>query len=93
MTEKKKTPAKKLSFGEAVGEVEQILERLEQEEVDIDDLGREVKRAVELIKVCREKLARTDREVRELVADLQESADEQTDAEPTGDADSNEAPF
>ena len=93
MTEKRKTPAKKLSFGEAVGEVEQILERLEQEEVDIDDLGREVKRAVELIKVCREKLARTDREVRELVADLQESDDEQTNAEPTGDADSNEAPF
>ncbi len=88
MTEKKKTPAKKLSFGEAVGEVEQILERLEQEEIDIDDLGREVKRAVELIQVCREKLARTDREVRELVSDLQES-----DAEPTGDADSNEAPF
>ena len=93
MTEKKKTPAKKLSFGEAVGEVEQILERLEQEEVDIDDLGREVKRAVELIQVCREKLARTDREVRELVADLQESDAELTDAKPTGDADSTEAPF
>ena len=89
MTEKKKTPAKKLSFGEAVGEVEQILERLEQEEVDIDDLGREVKRAVELIQVCREKLARTDREVRELVADLQESDDEPADAAPT---DSTEAP-
>jgi exodeoxyribonuclease VII small subunit len=93
VTERKKTPAKKLSFGEAVGEVEQILERLEQEEVDIDDLGREVQRAVELIKVCREKLARTDREVRELVADLQKSNDEQMAAEPAGEADSNEAPF
>lgn len=72
MTQRKKAPAKKLSFGEAVAEVEEILERLEQDEVDIDDLSQEVKRAVELIQVCREKLSRTDREVRDLVADLQE---------------------
>jgi exodeoxyribonuclease VII small subunit len=84
VAEKKKTPAKRLSFGEAVDEVEQILERLERDEIDIDDLGREVKRAVELIQVCREKLARTDREVRELVSDLQQSTpDAETEAEDT----------
>jgi exodeoxyribonuclease VII small subunit len=72
-TSSKKTPAKKLSFGEAVGEVEQILAELEQDEVDIDRLSEEVKRAVELIQVCREKLEKTDREVRDLVAGLQSS--------------------
>ena len=70
-TNPKKTPAKKLSFGEAVSEVEEILAGLEQDEVDIDRLGEEVKRAVELIQVCREKLEKTDGEVRELVAGLQ----------------------
>ncbi len=73
MAEKKvkPVPAKKLSFGEAVTEVEEILAGLEQENVDIDSLGTEVKRAVELIQVCREKLAKTDNEVRGLVAGLQ----------------------
>ncbi len=75
MAEKKKTPAKKLSFGEAVSEVETILSELESDDVDIDTLGSEVKRAVELIQVCREKLEKTDREVRELVADLQSDTD------------------
>jgi exodeoxyribonuclease VII small subunit len=68
------TPAKKLSFAEAVAEVEEILAGLEQEDVDIDSLGAEVKRAVELIQVCREKLEKTDDEVRGLVAGLQAEA-------------------
>lgn len=67
----KRVPARSLSFGEAVTEVEEILAGLEQDEVDIDRLGAEVARAVELIQVCREKLERTDREVRDLVAGLQ----------------------
>lgn len=67
----KRAPARSLSFGEAVTEVEEILAGLEQDEVDIDRLGAEVARAVELIQVCREKLERTDREVRDLVAGLQ----------------------
>ena len=69
--EKKKTPVKKLSFGEAVREVEEILEGLESETVDIDTLGEEVKRAVELIQVCRAKLEKTEGEVRNLVAGLE----------------------
>lgn len=75
----KKTPAKKLSFGEAVTEVEDILAGLEADEVDIDELGQQVKRAVELIQVCREKLEKTDAEVRDLVSGL--SGDE-----PEGDS-------
>ena len=53
-------------------EVEEILVGLEREDVDIDRLGVEVKRAVDRIDVCRKKLEKTDREVRDLVAGLQE---------------------
>ena len=67
----KKTPVNKLSFSEAVGEVEAIVARLENEQTDVDDLSGEVQRAVELITTCRERLERTDGEVRELVAKLQ----------------------
>lgn len=61
----------KMTFGEAVTEVERILAGLEADDVDIDRLGDEVKRAVELIRLCRQKLEKTDREVRDLVAGLQ----------------------
>jgi len=85
-TSPKRTPVKKLSFGEAVSEVEQILAGLEQDEIDIDRLSEEVGRAVELIQVCREKLEKTDTEVRDLVAGLQQSAseDESTDGSGSG---------
>ena len=77
----------RMTFGEAVAEVEEILAGLEADDVDIDRLGDEVKRAVALIQVCRRKLEKTDREVRELVAGLQ--AD---DAGPDPD-DAKDVPF
>nr|MEE4267925.1 exodeoxyribonuclease VII small subunit [Candidatus Krumholzibacteria bacterium] len=80
----KKTLAKKLSFAEAVSEVEGILSDLESDAVDIDTLGEEVKRAVELIQVCRDKLEKTDSEVRGLVAGLEKSAGPE-DAAPATD--------
>ena len=67
----KKTPVSKLSFSEAVDEVEAIVARLENEQTDVDELAGEVERAVELISACRERLDRTDGEVRELVAKLE----------------------
>lgn len=70
----KQTPVNKLSFDQAIGEVEEIVARLENEETDVDDLAAEVKRAVELIATCRERLHGTDQEVRQLVEKLQEQA-------------------
>lgn len=74
MAASKKKPAKNLSFGEAVAEVEEILAGLEDDNVDIDKLSEEVRRAVELIQVCRGKLEKTDAEVRQLVEGLQPPA-------------------
>jgi len=66
----RKTPISKLSFSEAVAEVEAIVARLESEQTDVDELAAEVERAVELIAACRARLERTDREVRDLVVRL-----------------------
>ncbi len=67
MTPKKeKTP----SFGEAITEVEGILSRLEADEIDIDDLSSEVKRAVTLVDACRDKLRKTEMEIKAFVDDL-----------------------
>ena len=86
MAASKKKPVKSLSFGEAVTEVEEILSGLEDDNVDIDKLGEEVRRAVELIQVCRGKLEKTDAEVRQLVEGLQTGA-------AADDADEENVPF
>lgn len=80
MAASRKKAAKNLSFNEAVGEVEEILAGLESENVDIDKLGEEVGRAVELIQVCRAKLEKTETEVRALVQGLE------ADGAPAGTA-------
>jgi len=66
---------KDLKFGEAVAEVEAILARLEGDGVDVDELALEVKRAVELVALCRDKLRRTELEVKEFVAQLDQDED------------------
>ncbi len=86
MNAKKKQP----TFGEAVAEVEDILARLEGDDIDVDDLSTEVKRAVELVSLCREKLRSTEVEVKDFVARLETDAAESAPDE--GD-DSGALPF
>ena len=45
-----------IKYGKAIEELEGILERIQSGEVDIDDLAKEVKRATELIKLCKNKI-------------------------------------
>ncbi len=54
---------KKISYAEAMAEVEAILKRLNEGELDVDRLGAEVKRASELIALCREKLRAAEEDV------------------------------
>lgn len=58
------------TFGEAMEELETILETIEGESVDLDDLSGHVERAAELIKLCRGKIARTEEQVESIMADL-----------------------
>jgi exodeoxyribonuclease VII small subunit len=79
-----------------MGEVEEILADLETGNVDIDTLGREVARAVELITLCRQKLEKTEAEVKGLVAGLEEpetAAGGNDDGEPSAQSDEEDLPF
>ena len=58
---------KKLRYGEAIEELNAILADLRSEDVDVDELSLKVKRAVELISLCREKIAKTEFEVEKIV--------------------------
>lgn len=57
-------------YGEAMRELETILEEIEREDVDVDLLSSRVKRAAELIRLCRTRIEETQLEVEEIVAEL-----------------------
>jgi exodeoxyribonuclease VII small subunit len=54
---------KKLTYKEAIAEIETILEKLENEELDVDDLAVKVKRVSQLLKFCKDKLTGTEKEI------------------------------
>lgn len=55
----------KLTYTQAVEEVERILEKFNDGQMSVDELGALVKRAAELIRLCREKLRKAEQEVSE----------------------------
>ena len=62
---------KEKSYNEAVAELKSILARIEKEEMDVDDLSAEVKKASELITLCRGKLFKADEELKNVLKDLE----------------------
>ncbi|MCA1756010.1 MAG: exodeoxyribonuclease VII small subunit [Bacteroidales bacterium] len=62
---------KKISFNEAIKELENILEQIESGEPDVDELSGKVKRASELIKICRKKLKSTEEEIDKILDEME----------------------
>ncbi|WP_294600957.1 exodeoxyribonuclease VII small subunit [uncultured Rikenella sp.] len=54
---------KQITYAEAVAEIEEILARMEDSELDIDRLGAYVERATTLIALCKEKLLKAQTQV------------------------------
>lgn len=57
-------------FRDALEELEKILGGIEGDEVDIDELADKLKRARDLLEVCRAKIRRAEVEVGQIVEDL-----------------------
>lgn len=58
-----------MKYEEAYHELQSIVRKMEGEELDIDQMAEAVKRAQELIKLCKDKLTKTDAEIRKILAD------------------------
>ena len=57
-----------MKYEQAVRELEQIVERMENDELDIDQLSEQLKRAKTLVKLCKDKLTKTDEEIKKLLS-------------------------
>lgn len=61
-----------MKYEDAMREIESIVRNMENGEPDIDTLTEQLKRAQMLIKLCRDKLTKTDEEIRSLLDNNQE---------------------
>lgn len=59
----KKTP----NYEEAVSQLEEIVQKMESGELDIDMMSTELKNAQQLIKLCKDKLTKTDEEIKKIL--------------------------
>lgn len=64
-----------IKYEEALRQIEDIVTRLERGETDIDSLSAELKKAQRLIKMCREKLTKTNDEIKNILAEDDEQVD------------------
>ena len=62
------------SFSVAMQELESILERIDGDDVDIDQLATELRRATELLELCRGKIRKAEVEVNQIVQQLEDSS-------------------
>ena len=74
---------KKLTYTQAIEELEGIIEAIETESIDVDALAKQVKRAAYLINLCKNNLRNTEKEVKKTLTEIDERAvaDETKDAE------------
>ena len=64
------------TFSAAMEELESILGRIDGDETDIDRLAEELRRAAELLEVCRGKIRKAELEVSQIVQQLGEEGSE-----------------
>lgn len=62
----------KPNYKNAIIKLEEIIEKIEHEDVDVDELADHVKQAVELIRLCKEKIEKAEVEVKKIVEDLEQ---------------------
>ena len=62
---------KKISYNEAMTEIEEILAKIENEELDVDELAEKVKRVSVLLKTCKDKLHKTNQQVEQVLKEME----------------------
>ncbi len=60
---------KEIKYEEAISELESIVDKMENGELDVDSMASELKKAQSLIKLCKDKLTKTDAEIKKILAD------------------------
>lgn len=60
-----------MKYEEAIRQLEDIVAKMENDELDIDSLSQQLKTAQRLIKTCKDKLTKTDEDIKAILDDNQ----------------------
>lgn len=63
---------KKQTYKEAITEIEEILNSIENDELDVDELADKVKKVTQLLKFCKDKLYKTQDEVEKVLKEMED---------------------
>ena len=58
-----------IKYEAALAELQSIVSKMENDELDVDQMSLQLKRAQELIKFCKEKLTKTDEKIKKILAE------------------------
>jgi exodeoxyribonuclease VII small subunit len=58
-----------IKYEAAFAELQTIVRRMENDELDIDQMSEQLKRTQQLIKLCKDKLTKTDEEIKKILAE------------------------
>ena len=56
-----------VKYAKAIEKLNEIIEKIESEEIDVDELSDQVNEAVDLIKLCKSKIEKAEMEVKKVV--------------------------
>lgn len=60
---------KEQKYETAMKQLEETVQKMESSELDIDSLAKELKHAQELIKFCKDKLYKTEEEIKKIIGE------------------------
>ena len=58
-----------LKYEAAFAQLQAIVRKMENDELDIDQMSDQLRRAQQLIKLCKDKLTKTDEEIKKILAE------------------------
>lgn len=61
-----------INYTDAHKELQEIVSEMENAEISIDDLDTKIKRASELLKICKDKLFKTEKNVQEILQEIRD---------------------
>jgi exodeoxyribonuclease VII small subunit len=61
---------KTVTYRMAIEEIEAILKKIENQALDVDDLGDKLKRVNELVRICKKKLHTAEKEVEKILGEM-----------------------
>jgi exodeoxyribonuclease VII small subunit len=63
-----------MKYQQAMEEIEQVILKLEENKLDVDELAAHVKRVAELVALCKTMLRDTEEEVEKILRSMEETA-------------------